>query len=178
MKRVLIAAALGASIAAGGGAWGHGGAHKKERTEPPQAAEETSFGKAGDPNKVSRTVHVLMSDDMRFTPSRLKVKRGETIRFVVKNEGAVMHEMVLGTMDDLKQHAELMKKHPEMEHDEPYMAHVDPGKTETIVWQFSKSGEFFYACLLPGHFEAGMLGKIAVAPRSERTSMLVRSRQP
>jgi uncharacterized cupredoxin-like copper-binding protein len=73
--------------------------------------------------------------------------------------------MVLGTMDQLKQHAEVMKKHPEMEHEEPYMAHVAPGKTETIVWQFTRAGEFHYGCLVPGHFEAGMVGSIRVNPK-------------
>ena len=58
----------------------------------------------------------------------------------------------------------MMKKFPGMEHDEPYMAHVSPGKTDEIVWHFTKAGEFFYACLLPGHLEAGMIGKIVVAP--------------
>ena len=76
-----------------------------------------------------------------------------------------MHEFVLGTIAELKEHAELMKKFPKMEHDEPYMAHVSPGKTETIVWQFSKAGEFHFGCLLPGHFEAGMVGKINVTRR-------------
>ena len=99
---------------------------------------------------------------MRFRPDSVQVKRGETIRFVVANTNELMHEMVIGTMQELKEHAELMKKHPGMEHDEPYMAHVAPGKSETIVWQFTKTGEFYYGCLLPGHFEAGMIGKIKV----------------
>ncbi len=130
----------------------------------PVSTEETAFGREGDPKKVSRTVKVDMSDRMRFTPAELAVKQGETVRFGVKNSGKVMHEMVLGTMDELKEHAELMKKHPGMEHDEPYMAHVAPGKTETMVWQFTKPGEFYYGCLVPGHFEAGMVGKVRVTP--------------
>jgi len=84
---------------------------------------------------------------------------------VVKNSGKVMHEMVLGTMQELKEHAELMKKHPGMEHDEPYMAHVAPGKTERVVWQFTRLGEYYYGCLIPGHFEAGMIGRINVNAR-------------
>jgi uncharacterized cupredoxin-like copper-binding protein len=80
----------------------------------------------------------------------------------VTNAGKVMHEMVLGTMQDLKAHAELMEKHPGMEHDEPYMAHVPPGRTAEILWQFAKAGEFHYGCLVPGHLEAGMIGKITV----------------
>lgn len=172
MTRTYLAALLAASTAMAGAAWGHGGEKNKAHKNPAQAVEETQFGKPGDPKKVTRTIEVLMSDDMRFAPERLTVKRGETVRFVVRNQGAVMHEMVLGTMDDLKQHAEMMKKHPGMEHDEPYMAHVAPGKTEAIVWQFSQAGEFHYACLLPGHFEAGMQGQVAVVPQSDRTAAL------
>ena len=73
-----------------------------------------------------------------------------------------MHEFVLGSMKDLKEHAAVMKKHPGMEHDEPYMAHVAPGKTQSIIWQFTKLGEFNFGCLIPGHFEAGMIGKVTV----------------
>lgn len=128
----------------------------------PLSVEETSFGRQGDPNKATKTIQVGMSDKMRFTPSELTVKRGETVRFQVRNAGKVMHEMVIGTMDELKKHAEMMKKHPGMEHEEAYMAHIRPGKSGSIVWQFTKAGEFHYACLLPGHFEAGMIGKITV----------------
>jgi len=83
----------------------------------------------------------------------------------VKNSGKVMHEMVLGTKRDLAEHAELMKKYPNMEHEEDYMVHVAPGKTGEIVWQFTKAGEFHFGCLVPGHFEAGMVGRIHVAPK-------------
>ena len=127
--------------------------------------KETGFGRTGDPKKVSRTVEIDMSDmsdKMRFTPAVLTQQRGETVRFVAKNSGEQMHEMVLGSMKALKEHAELMKKHPGMEHDEPYMAHVGPGKKAEIVWQFTKAGEFNFGCLIPGHFEAGMVGSIKV----------------
>lgn len=124
--------------------------------------EDTPFGQQGDPKKVTRTVRVGMSDRMRFDPGSITVKKGETIRFVVANKGAVLHEMVLGTPQALKEHAELMKKHPGMEHDEPSMAHVRPGAAGEIVWQFTRAGEFQFACLIPGHFEAGMVGKVVV----------------
>jgi len=140
-----------------------GGAHETPgRTAAAQPRVETAFGQTGDPKRVTRTVRVGMSDAMRFTPAAIEVKRGETIRFEVANAGKVMHEMVLGTLQDLKEHAELMRKHPGMAHDEPYLAHVAPGKTATIVWQFTQPGEFGYGCLVPGHFEAGMVGKITV----------------
>ena len=144
------------------GAIAHGDA-KHARKEPrPISTEERAFGREGDPKKATRTVRVGMADTMRFDPAELVVKPGETVRFIVRNNGKVLHEMVIGTMKELKEHAEVMKKHPGMEHDEPYMAHVEPGRTQTIVWQFTKPGEFFYGCLIPGHFEAGMVGKVTV----------------
>jgi uncharacterized cupredoxin-like copper-binding protein len=124
--------------------------------------EATPFGQQGDPKKVTRAIRVGMSDRMRFDPENIRVKKGETIRFVVANKGAVLHEMVLGTAQALTDHAQLMKKHPGMEHDEPSMVHVKPGATGDIVWQFTRAGEFQFACLIPGHFEAGMIGKVVV----------------
>jgi len=144
-------------------------AHSEKAHGPKAAraisADEHPFGREGDPKKASRTVRIDMSDKMRFTPASLAIKQGDTVKFVVKNSGKVMHEMVIGTMKELKEHAELMKKHPGMEHEEPYMAHVAPGKTETITWQFTKPGEFHFGCLVPGHFEAGMVGRITVEQR-------------
>jgi uncharacterized cupredoxin-like copper-binding protein len=103
-----------------------------------------------------------MTDNMRFTPSKVAIRRGETIKFVVRNDGKVLHEMVLGTRQAIAEHAALMKKFPEMEHADANMAHVRPGKTGEIVWQFTRTGEFQFACLQPGHFEAGMAGKVIV----------------
>jgi len=154
---------LAATFAAPIGAWAHGEAKQEAKTRKSAIlAEEKSFGREGDPGKVSRTIAVDMGDTLRFAPGEISVKHGETIRFVVKNSGKLMHEMVLGTIAELKEHAQLMQKHPEMEHDEPYMAHVQPGKSADMVWQFTKTGEFHYGCLVPGHFEAGMIGKIVV----------------
>jgi uncharacterized cupredoxin-like copper-binding protein len=99
---------------------------------------------------------------MRFVPEHITVKQGETVRLKVKNVGKVMHELVIGTKQELDTHAEMMKKHPNMEHDEPYMAHVSPGKSADIIWNFNRAGQFDFACLLPGHYEAGMVGKINV----------------
>jgi uncharacterized cupredoxin-like copper-binding protein len=124
--------------------------------------ERKAFGQEGDPKKVSRTIKVDMADAMRFTPAQITVKRGETVRLVATNKGQVLHEMVLGTADELKQHAEMMKKFPDMEHDEPHMTHVKPGASGEIVWQFTQAGEFRFACLIPGHFEAGMVGTVTV----------------
>ena len=143
-------------------AFAHGDAKHGKKAAKPISTEEKEFGREGDPKKASRTVRIDMSDKMRFTPASLTVKQGDTVKFVVKNSGKVMHEMVIGTVKELKEHAEMMRKHPTMEHDEPYMAHVAPGKSETMVWQFTKAGEFNFGCLVPGHFEAGMIGKVTV----------------
>jgi uncharacterized cupredoxin-like copper-binding protein len=119
-------------------------------------------GKPGDRNKVSRTMQVLMSDDMKFTPAKIDVKRGETIKFVVRNAGQIKHEMVIGSIRELKQHAELMRTMPGMEHDDPNQVTLDPGKSGELVWQFTKAGTVDFACLQPGHFEAGMIGTVSV----------------
>jgi len=145
---MLLAIAL-AHFASGAGA--HGDEHR-----------DAAYGRPGDPAKVSRTVAIDMSDAMRFTPSLITAKKGETIRFALANSGKVRHEMVLGSSRELKEHAALMRKFPEMEHTDPNRLSVDPGKTGTLVWQFTRAGTFDFACLQPGHFEAGMRGKIAV----------------
>jgi len=155
-----IAAALAVSSAA---AHAHGDEdHAKRHRYDPAKVEQTAFGHEGDPEKVSRVITLGMSDTMRFTPADVVVKRGETVKFVVRNDGKLLHEMVLGTAQELKEHADLMKKFPEMEHSSPSMAHVKPGAAGEIVWQFTKAGEFQFGCLQPGHFEAGMVGKVVV----------------
>lgn len=155
--------ALAALTLASTGAFAHGDEeHAKPRVYDAKHVEATAFGQEGNPKKVSRTVKVDMADGMRFTPSDVTVKKGETVRFVVHNSGQVLHEMVLGTREALAEHAALMKKFPNMEHADANMAHVKPSKTGEIVWQFTKPGEFQFACLQPGHFEAGMVGKVVV----------------
>jgi uncharacterized cupredoxin-like copper-binding protein len=136
--------------------------HAAPRKFDPAKVEPTDFGQEGNPKKIVRTIKVDMADSMRFTPSDVSIKRGETVKFLVHNDGKILHEMVLGTKKAIAEHAELMKKFPEMEHADANMAHVKPGKAGEIVWQFTKAGEFQFACLQPGHFEAGMVGKVTV----------------
>ena len=155
----IVAAALWIAPLA---AQGHGEAPPSQGGAAAAAAEQTPFGIAGDPKAVTRTIEVGMSDRMRFEPADLSVKSGETVRFVLRNHGAILHEMALGTMKELKAHAEMMRKHPGMEHDEAYMAHVKPQDSGEIVWRFNRKGTFHFACLVPGHFEAGMVGRVVV----------------
>lgn len=165
MKNQLLAALFASICLTSSVALAHGENPHTRKFSAAQLAEEKPFGKAGDPRKVTRTVRFSMTDKMRFDPSQITVRQGETVRFIAVNNGKIMHEMVIGTMKDLMEHAELMKKFPNMEHDEPYMAHVAPGKTEEIIWQFTRAGNFDFACLIAGHFDAGMVGKIRVLQR-------------
>ena len=126
---------------------------------------EAAIGKPGVASKVTRTVNIDMRDDMKFHTSVIDAKQGETIRFVAKNSGKVKHEMVLGTQKDLKDHYELMKKNPEMEHADANMVTVAPGKTGEIIWQFTKAGKVDFACLQPGHYDAGMKGLVNVSKK-------------
>jgi uncharacterized cupredoxin-like copper-binding protein len=103
-----------------------------------------------------------MTDQMRFTPDRLQVRQGETIRFVHHNDGKMLHEFVIGTRQTLDEHAAMMLRFPGMEHDEPYMAHVSPGQVGEMIWTFNRAGEFDFACLIAGHYQAGMVGTIHV----------------
>jgi uncharacterized cupredoxin-like copper-binding protein len=134
--------------------------HNKAPSAAPK--EQKPWGIAGDDKAVRRRIEFTMNDNMRFTPDRLEVEKGETVRIVIRNQGKLMHEYVIGTSKDLDEHAALMVKFPNMEHDEPYMAHVGPGKTGQIVWTFNRAGDFDFACLIAGHFQAGMVGKIRV----------------
>ncbi len=127
-----------------------------------QDGHAAALGKPGVAAKVTKTMNVDMSDTMRFTPATISVKPGETVRFIVKNSGKIKHEMVLGSISELKEHAAMMAKFPEMEHSDPNQVTVEPGKTGELIWQFGKAGKFDFACLEPGHFEAGMRGNIIV----------------
>ena len=157
---ILVAVFAGASA----GALAHGD-EKHPKKSVAMKKEQKPWGIAGDAKSAKRVIEIKMLDTMRFAPDNLDVKTGETVRFVLKNEGKMMHEMVIGLKKELDEHAALMLKFPNMEHDEPYMAHVAPGKSGEIVWTFNRPGDFLFACLIAGHYQAGMIGKIKVAAK-------------
>ncbi len=154
------------SMAHGGGAGAAMPKHdmkdmgKSHETE--SAGHAATLGKPADVARATRTIEVVMGDNMRFEPESIDIRQGETVRFAVRNSGNIKHEMVLGTMTELKKHAALMAKFPEMEHEDPNAVTVEPGKIGEFAWTFTKSGTFDFACLVPGHFEAGMKGKLRV----------------
>jgi uncharacterized cupredoxin-like copper-binding protein len=166
---VLAALAMGAPAFAAEGprghshnhAQGHGHAHAHGHAHH----EETEFGRPGDPKRPSRVIEIVMrerSGAMEFSPNSIQVKKGEQIRFKLRNAGALDHELVLGTLEENLKHAEEMKKNPDMEHDDPNAKRLAPKKRGEILWRFDKTGEFDFSCLIPGHREAGMSGKITV----------------
>jgi uncharacterized cupredoxin-like copper-binding protein len=142
------------------------GAHGDAAHGKPAAVrkEQKPWGIAGEARAVRRTIDIVMGDNMRFTPDRITVRLGATVRFRIRNAGQQLHEMVIGTPQELAAHAELMAKFPAMEHDEPYMAHVPKGRSMQMLWHFNRPGEFAFACLIAGHFQAGMVGRITVLP--------------
>ncbi len=127
------------------------------------------IGHPGDKAKVRRTIRVVMKEtddgDMLFEPASLSIKQGETVRLKFANKGEIEHEFVMDVHEGILEHRALMEKFPEMEHDDPNAIRLEPGETGEIVWTFAKAGEFGFACLVPGHYDAGMKGSLKVAAK-------------
>jgi uncharacterized cupredoxin-like copper-binding protein len=124
-----------------------------------------AYGAPGDPAKPAREIVIVMQEAdgrMLFAPSMVTVRRGEQIRFRLKNEGLLDHEFLLGTAAEIEEHADLMKAMPDMTHEDPNAKRVATKASGDLVWHFTTPGEFEFACLIPGHREAGMTGKIVV----------------
>lgn len=159
-KRVLAAIAVAGlmsttAIAAPGHKPGEGHNH----------ADETEYGKPGDPKKPARIVQVVMRESdgkMMFFPDLVKVRKGDQIRFQLRNNGEIDHEFVIGTVDENQKHMKAMEKNPDMEHDDPNSKRLKPKTKGEIVWQFTEAGTFEFACLIPGHYQSGMVGVIVV----------------
>ncbi|QRM45116.1 plastocyanin/azurin family copper-binding protein [Rhizobium sp. BG4] len=159
MKHYVIALALAAlaspTLASGNHAGGHG--------------EKLAVGEPGDKTKATQTIRVTMkeTDDgkMIFQPAIIKVRKGQTIKIALKNAGGTDHEFVLDQEDKIMEHKAVMEKFPEMEHADPNSIRLAAGATGEIVWKFTNDGEFKFACLIPGHYEAGMHGDVSVAAK-------------
>lgn len=138
----------------------HGGNHHAAGASG--RMQVAGVGRPGKPARVSRTIEVTMHDTMHFVPDRIEVEAGETVRFFVHNAGDLRHEFILGTSEALAEHAAEMRSHPHMKHAEPHMLSLAPGERGRLVWRFDRTGTIQFACLEPGHFEAGMSGVIEV----------------
>lgn len=154
-QAALLALTLGAGAAHAAGGHGDHAGHAAPAASAP-------IGKPGDPARVTRSIDVDMTDAMRFTPARIEVKAGETVRLNVRNSGRIRHELVLGTDADLKAHYDMMMKDPGMRHEEANAVSLEGGKSGQIVWRFDKAGTVSFGCLEPGHYTAGMKGAVSV----------------
>lgn len=162
-SKLMVSAAFAAALtsapafAAGDHAGGHGD------------DEEMALGTPGEASHVDRTVRVSMveTDDggMVFEPKTIDVTEGETIRFTFQNKGQIPHEFVMDTSASIQEHKALMEKFPEMEHADPNSISLQPGEAGEILWTFTNSGDFEFACLIPGHYESGMHGPLTVAAK-------------
>ncbi|MDB5874718.1 MAG: plastocyanin [Ramlibacter sp.] len=126
--------------------------------------QQEPWGIAGDASAVKRTIRITMDDSMRFRPDTLQLKQGEVVKFIVANAGKLEHEMVIGTRKALAEHAAQMAKSAHMAHEQPFMVKVPGGKSGEFIWNFNRAGEFDFACLVAGHYQAGMVGKVKVLP--------------
>jgi len=127
--------------------------------------DERAYGQPGDPQKPARTISIVMKEGdgtMAFEPNLIEVKKGEQIRFELHNGGELEHEIVIATREENMEHAKEMAKNPDMEHDDPNAKRLKPAQDGEILWHFNKAGQFDMSCLIPGHLEAGMTGKIIV----------------
>jgi len=140
-----------AAMVIGTSAFAHDRAHR----------QSWSAGEPGDPSKPARTIEIVMSE-MAYEPWSVEVKRGEQIRFVIRNAGTEDHEFLLATTKENLAHAEMMKKHRHMKHDEPNAVTLAPKQSAELLWKFTKAGTFEYSCLIPNHREYGMTGRVTV----------------
>ncbi|WP_370207725.1 cupredoxin domain-containing protein [Pararhodobacter marinus] len=129
-------------------------------------ADDWEAGRPGMAQDVTRVIEIDMlepdSGGMAFSPEDLQVVRGETIRFVVRNLGYLDHEFVIDTVEANMEHSNVMMMNPDMQHSDPNAITLAPDATGELIWTFSQAGTFQFACLIPGHMEAGMHGPISV----------------
>lgn len=136
-------------------------AHDAGHTSEAQAA----YGEPGKASAPSRDVVVAMKEvdgTMSFTPERIEVRQGEQIRFILQNDGELDHEFFLGSKQEMTDHAEMMRAMPDMKHADANSVSVAPKSKGSLIWRFTKTGEFSFSCLIAGHLEAGMKGIISV----------------
>ena len=153
-----IALSLLTSITFAGGNHAHKHGHAHSGSD-----SSTIVGKPGNPENVSRTIELQMTFK-HFKPSKLHVKKGETVKFVLKNVSEKKHEIMIGTMEELKEHTKAMRKNPDWVHVDPNQVAVDAGKTRELIWQFTHAGTVPFACPRHGHFKS-MRGEITVAEK-------------
>jgi len=148
------------------------------------AASVKMIGEKGDPNNVDRIINIKMFDNY-YEPNLIKVKKGETIKFIIKNLGDLVHEYNIGTKEmhikhqpemqrlvdyeillvdkiDKAKMKKMSKKDHSLAHSHSNSVMLEPNKTGEIIWKFTKNLNLQMACNIPGHYESGMYGKIVL----------------
>ena len=138
----------------GGGAR-QGGGHQDHKA--PKA-----LGEPAEESEADRSIDVGMLDALKFEPNRIEVAAGEVVTFVVKNQGALAHEFVLGDAELQKEHAKEMAKAGAKMEDSENAIRVPPSETKKLTWRFTEAGEVLFGCHEPGHYDGGMVGTIVV----------------
>lgn len=164
---LLVCVALPLAVGVGA-SWAHDQAAREQDAAHSIASQGASFGELGAAKDITRIVVIHMFDAMRFSPAALTFAQGETVRLHIVNEGKLPHEFVLGTRQEIDEHEDMMRKMPGMVHADASSVNVASGMSADVVWKFSQPGNFLYACLVPGHHEAGMQGVVTVTGRVER----------
>ncbi len=124
--------------------------------------EHFDFGHPGPGSGPVHVIHIRALDTLRFDPSRIVVTRGETVKFVVTNVGRLAHEFVIGDAAEQAAHEKEMQTMPGRSMHDVNGISLPPGHTRDLVWTFTRDGTVEYACHVPGHFAAGMVGKIII----------------
>ncbi len=124
------------------------------------------YGMPGDPKKVTRTIK-LDAKEIAFNTDTIKVKKDETIRFILNNKGVQNHEFTIGDAASQNEHRKMMETMTmedmqKMGHKHDSSVDTKPGQTKELVWTFTHTGTFDFACNYPGHAAVGMQGKIVV----------------
>ncbi|GLQ30260.1 cupredoxin domain-containing protein [Litoribrevibacter albus] len=162
LASLLLISGFSGTVMAGQGHMSQPMSHHDSDDSKYQAANISAVGVKGDPEEVNRTIYMVLSDAMKFAPSKIMVNSGETVRFFISNTGQIPHEFVIGDKKSMQAHAKMMRDMPNMKHDESNMVSLQPGQKSAIVWKFTQAGTVDFACLVPGHLEAGMTGEIMV----------------
>lgn len=136
--------------------------HSKAYDHP----DHQPIGKPGDKALISQSIPVSTIETatgaMLFDPDVINIEHGSVVRFVIKNTGVLDHEFFLGSFEEIEEHRQWMRAHPDMPHDDPNAVKIPSGQTAEMVWEFSNITNLEFACLLPGHREAGMWGVLLV----------------
>ena len=148
------------------------------------AGSMKSIGVKGQEENIDRVIKVSMYDNY-YQPNNFKIKKNETIKFIVENKGSLVHEFNIATKEmhlkhqpemlmmveheilladkiDKKKMMEMSKKNPAMAHSHSNSVLLSPGEKAELVWKFSNTVDIEAACNVPGHYDVGMVAKIDI----------------